>query len=42
MINNEKTTTVIFSRQQVDCKVEIEDQLLTNVREQTYVGVVLS
>ena len=33
---------MVFSRQQVDCKVLIEGQILTNVRKQTYLGVVLS
>ena len=43
VINTEKTTTMVFSRQQeVDCKVEIEGQILTNVRKQTYLGVILS
>ena len=42
VINTEKTTSMVFSRQQeVDCKVEIEGQVLTNVRKQTYLGVVL-
>ena len=42
VINTENSTTMVFSRQQVDCKEEIEGQILTNVRKQTYLGVVLS
>ena len=41
-INTEKTTTMVFSRKQVDCNVEVDGRKLENVRKQTYLGVILS
>ena len=41
-MNTEKTTTMGFSRKQVDCSVEVDGQKLENVRKQTYLGVILS
>ena len=41
-MNTEKTTTMVFSRKQVDCSVEVDGQKLENVGEQTYLGVILS
>ena len=41
-MNTEKTTTMVFSRKQVDCSVEVDGRKLENVRKQTYLGVILS
>ena len=41
-MNPKKTTTMFFSRTQVDCSVEVDGRKLENVGEQTYLGVVLS
>ena len=41
-MNTEKTTTMVFSRKQVDCSVEVDGRKLKNVRKQTYLGVILS
>ena len=42
VMNTEKTTTMVFGKKDVECKVEIKGQRLTNVREQVYLGVALS
>ena len=41
-MNMEKTTTMVFSRKQVDCGVEVDGRKLENVRKQTYLGEILS
>ena len=41
-MNTEKTTTMVFSRKQVDCSVEVDGRKLENVGKQTYLGVILS
>ena len=41
-MNTEKTTTMVFSRKQVDCSMEVDGQKLENVGKQTYRGVILS
>ena len=41
-MNTEKTTTMVFSRKQVDCSVEVDGQKLENVGKQTYLGVILN
>ena len=41
-MNTEKTTTMVFSRKQVDCSVKVDGRKLENVGEQTYLGVILS
>ena len=41
-IKKDKTTTMVFSRKQVDCSVEVDGRKLENVGEQTYLGMILS
>ena len=41
-MNTEKTTTMVFSRKQVDCSVEVDGRKLENVGKQTYLGVILN
>ena len=41
-MNTDKTTTMVFSRKQVDCSVEVDGRKLENVGKQTYLGVILS
>ena len=41
-MNTEKTTTMVFSRKQVDFSLEVDGWKLENVRKQSYFGVILS
>ena len=35
-MNTEKTTTMVFSRKQVDCSAEVDGRILENIRKETY------